>query len=102
MRDADFGGTKRRHQNFNQLHKHKMSEPDLFPEIVRDIPDCGGKPPEWPYFLVAFWPRGGYWRIFEQTYSAPDCDAINSDARELRRRGWARVKVLKLPEGIEK
>ena len=79
-----------------------MSEPDLFPEVARVVLPPIAKPPAWPYFVIAYWPRGGYWRIFENTWAQPDCVGINDFVAELQRRGWTRVNVLKLPEGIEK
>ena len=72
---------------------------DLFPEVVRVIrtPPC-----QTPYFVAAYWPKGGWWSIGKRLYETPYCPALTQEIERMQRSGWVGIMVLKLPEGIEK
>lgn len=77
----------------------------LFPEIA--IADCvnGIAPPSpnycgYPFSLVAYWPRGGYWKIHEPlAFALGSEERIASYAKDLHERGWSNIHVLRLPVG---
>ena len=52
---------------------------------------------DYPYFIVAYWPAGGWWKIQTQLYGGPDCEIIQRDMKELQRKGWCNIRVCKLP-----
>lgn len=74
-----------------------MTQP-LFPEIEIVYSDPLPNPCRWPYFIVAYWPRGGYWSIKRpmQDESA-ESDGMKRGIAELQLAGWKHVTVMRLP-----
>lgn len=78
-----------------------MSEqPDMFPEIVARIVEPKVAPFAYPYFIVAYWPRGGWWTVNSETYESPDCDAIKRDISRKQGAGWTHITIMKLPSSL--
>ena len=67
-------------------------------ELVSAAPDPMAEPNEYPYFLVAYWPRDDRWEIHaKERYNSIDGGGIQSGIRDLHARGWTHVTVCKLP-----
>lgn len=72
----------------------------LFPEISHVIPDPIPRPCGYPYFLVAYWPRGGYWSIKEPlAFDRIDHPRLLTIIKNMQVSGWTHITVMRLPEG---
>lgn len=58
------------------------------PELVT----CG-----FPFFLVAYWPAGKYFKVFGQMYSDTEGTGITGDIKSMQAKGWTRITVCRLP-----
>jgi len=80
-----------------------METEPLFPEIA--IQNVSGEilPPRpnacgEPFSLLAYWPRGGYWKIHYPLgfFSATDA-RIRKYAEDLQAKGWTHIHIMRLP-----
>lgn len=53
--------------------------------------------PGFPFFIVAYWSQGGWWKIHKELYSRPDCEKIQADIKDLQSRGWSHITIMRLP-----
>ena len=68
----------------------------LFAEVV-DVPERKYPCPN-PYFLVAYWPRGGYWSIRPNiTADSPNHPLLLREINELQNSGWLFITIMRLP-----
>ena len=74
--------------------------PDIFPEaeIVSREPEPPPEPNEWPYFVLAYWPRNANWKIVVQGLGAHEAW---SEMKDWQKRGWTHVTVCKLPDVLK-
>lgn len=78
-----------------------MSEQDeMFPEIVSKVPVEKPVACKFPYFIVAYWPRGRWWSIDSQMYSGPDGDEITKEVKLKQSSGWTHVTIMRLPASL--
>lgn len=54
---------------------------------------CPGMP--FPFVIVAYYPRGGWWKVHPEMFASPDTAA--NAIEDLSRRGWAHIQIVKLP-----
>ena len=73
---------------------------DLFPNIVSCAPAPPPKPCEFPYFIAAYWGKGGWWRIMDELYESPTGPACVNEIERLTQNGWSHVTVLRLPSKL--
>ena len=72
---------------------------DLFPEIVRKVEPPKADPCLFPFFIVAYWPRGGYWSVFKEMYGPVSIDMKRAIIR-LENNGWTHITVMRLPDSL--
>jgi len=70
---------------------------DLFPNIVSRAP---APPCKYPYFVVAYWGKGGWWKVMERLYVSPDCHDCVHEIERLSSNGWSHVTVMRLPNEL--
>jgi len=69
---------------FDAVEVRRVPEPPL--------PECA-----FPYVVMAYWPRGGFWSVRPQMFTSPDCESIEREIADLHAKGWVGIKVVKLP-----
>ena len=86
----------------------KVTETEpLFPELVvaegeAEIAAEVPNPCEYNISILAYWPRGGYWKIHAPLAYAHDerfAGKISAAAKDLRERGWTHIYTMRLPRG---
>ena len=75
-----------------------MSDVPLFSEVAVEVPPRS-HPCKYPYFIVAYWPSGDYWKIHEPlAYSDLNSVNLKGMVSELQKRGWQFVTICRLPK----
>ena len=72
----------------------------LFPELVETIHEPSPNPCGYPYFLLAYWPRGRYWSIKEPlAFDDTLYPGVRASIKGLHDAGWTNITILRLPSG---
>lgn len=72
---------------------------DLFPTVeLRYKPE----EPTCFRFIVGYWPRGKYWKIWPTLYSKDGDDIIAKNLAAYSENGWSNLAVLRLPPELWK
>ena len=72
----------------------------LLPGIVEKVSDQPPMPCKFPFFLVAYWPRGHWWKIQPGYYEGIDCPAMRAHINDLRATGWQHITIMRLPQEL--
>ena len=72
----------------------------LFLDLVAVIDEPSPNWCHYPYFLIAYWPRGRYWSIKAPLgFDDPAHSGIRAMIKELHGAGWQHIAVMRLPAG---
>lgn len=80
-----------------------MNKYDLFPELVGVVIESSPQPSKAPYFIVAYWPKGPWWRVMPSDtteYISSNGGLLDKDIARLRDRGWTHITIMRLPDTL--